>query len=236
MRRAGSPRMRAARCGPRPRPRRPSSGSQRIVIATACKELLGKDFKGIVSSDRWWAYELSIPPRARHAGSISSATSPSTRQEPWPSRSSSERPASELTKRLFETWHAFGEHQDRERLAGEIAPIQAELHELLEHAARKSTYTRFHRRFAKNLLKIWPALWTFVTVEGVDPPTTQPSVRYAGRSSTASSHTAPNPPTASDSSSARCQPRSHAACKPARCSRTCANCSPPTPAATHSQP
>ena len=50
-----------------------------------------------------------------------------------------------------------------------MAPIQSELRELVEHAARKSTRTRQHRRFAGNLLKIWPALWTFVTVEGVEP-------------------------------------------------------------------
>jgi hypothetical protein len=42
-----------------------------------------------------------------------------------------------LTKRLFEAWHAFGEHQDRDRLTREMASIQAELHKLLEHAARK---------------------------------------------------------------------------------------------------
>ena len=29
--------------------------------------------------------------------------------------------------------------------------------------------TRRHRRFAGNLLKIWPALFTFVTVAGVQP-------------------------------------------------------------------
>lgn len=133
------------------------------------KELLGADFKGIVGSDRWWAYEL-VDPASRqacwehlkrdfafHAGGALAE------------QKQFGEAASELTKRLFETWHAFGEHQDRRRLAGEIAPIQAELRELLERAARKSTYTRFHRRFAKNLLRIWPALWTFVTVEGVEP-------------------------------------------------------------------
>lgn len=48
-----------------------------------------------------------------------------------------------------------------------MTPIQTELRVLLEQAARKSKRTRLHRRFANNLLKIWPALWTFVTVEGV---------------------------------------------------------------------
>jgi transposase len=50
-----------------------------------------------------------------------------------------------------------------------MKPIQDELRKLLEHAARKSPRTRHHRRFANNLLNLWPALWTFVTVEGVEP-------------------------------------------------------------------
>lgn len=50
-------------------------------------------------------------------------------------------------------------------------PIQAELRTLLTHGGRKSVRTRFHRGFANKLLKIWPALWTFVEVEGVEPTT-----------------------------------------------------------------
>ena len=74
-----------------------------------------------------------------------------------------------LTTRLFEAWHAFDAHQDRRRLKREMKPIKAELRKLLRHAARKSPRTRYHGRFARNLLKIWPALWTFVTVDGVEP-------------------------------------------------------------------
>ena len=44
-----------------------------------------------------------------------------------------------------------------------------ELRALLEHAARKSTRTKYHRLFAKNLLKRWPALWTFTHTDGVEP-------------------------------------------------------------------
>ena len=74
-----------------------------------------------------------------------------------------------MTGRLFSAWRAFGEHEDRRRLARELQPIQRELRTLLERAGRKSTRTRHHRVFANKLLKIWPALWTFVTVEGVEP-------------------------------------------------------------------
>jgi transposase len=38
-----------------------------------------------------------------------------------------------------------------------------------EEGRRKSTKTRFHRGLARNLLKVWPALWTFVEVDGVEP-------------------------------------------------------------------
>ena len=40
----------------------------------------------------------------------------------------------------------------------------------------KSQRTRWHRRFANNLLKVWPALWTFTTVDGVEP-TNNPAER-----------------------------------------------------------
>ena len=40
---------------------------------------------------------------------------------------------------------------------------------MLEHAARKSPRTKYHRVFAKNLLNRWPALWTFTHTDGVEP-------------------------------------------------------------------
>ena len=40
---------------------------------------------------------------------------------------------------------------------------------LLERSARKSTKTKYHRLFANNLLKLWPALWTFTLLDGVEP-------------------------------------------------------------------
>jgi len=83
----------------------------------------------------------------------------------------------ELTRRVFAAWRAFkDEHHNRDRLVAEIAPIQSELRQLLEAASPKSKRTRWHRRFANNLLKVWPALWTFLTVPGVEP-TNNPAER-----------------------------------------------------------
>ena len=131
-------------------------------------ELIGDDFAGICCSDRWWAYDHLDPlcrqvcwshlqrDFRRHAEGLDS-------QQPFGQEGLA------LTERLFGAWQSFGEHRDRRRLASEMEPIQTELQALLEHAGPKRPKNRHHRRFANNLLKIWPALWTFVTVEGVEP-------------------------------------------------------------------
>ena len=132
------------------------------------EELIGKDFGGIVGSDRWWAYEL-FDPASRQACWEHLKRDFFKHSEGLAEQKEFGTAGLALTKRLFKVWHAFEEHQDRARLIAEMKPIQDELRKLLEHAARKSPRNRHHRRFAKNLLKLWPALWTFVTVEGVEP-------------------------------------------------------------------
>ena len=83
----------------------------------------------------------------------------------------------ELTGHVFAAWRAYQhEHHDRDRLKAEIAPIQTELRQLLQDASPKSRRTRWHRRFANNLLKVWPALWTFTTTTETEP-TNNPAER-----------------------------------------------------------
>lgn len=157
-----------------------SEGGSIFEIAEHCNrdqfnELLG-DYDGIVVSDRWPGYNHLDPER---------------RQVCWSHLQRDFRRHSEglaeqktfgehgltLTGRMFGCWRSYQhEHHDRNRLITEIAPIQAELRTLLERAARQSKRTRFHRVFANNLIKIWPALWTFVTTDGVEP-TNNPAER-----------------------------------------------------------
>jgi len=132
------------------------------------EELIGKDFGGIVGSDRWWAYEL-FDPESRQVCWEHLKRDFFKHSEGLAEQKEFGSAGLALTKRLFKTWHAFEEHHDRARLIREMKPIQDELRKLIEHAARKSMRNRQHRRFANNLLKLWPALWTFVTVEGVEP-------------------------------------------------------------------
>jgi transposase len=131
------------------------------------EDLIG-DYEGIVCSDRWWAYD-HLDSECRQACWQHLKRDFTRHSEGLAEQKAFGEAGLELTRRLFSTWHAFGEHGDRDRLKREMAPIEAELRKLCERAGRKSKRTRFHRVFANNLLKIWPALWTFVEVEGVEP-------------------------------------------------------------------
>jgi transposase len=131
-------------------------------------ELLGDQFEGIVTSDRWWAYDL-LDPEQRQACWSHLQRDFRFHGEGLAAQKEFGDAGLALTRRLFTVWHAFAEHQDRRRLTREMKPIQNALRKLLEHAANGSKRHRLHRRFANNLLKLWPALWTFITTPGVTP-------------------------------------------------------------------
>jgi transposase len=131
-------------------------------------ELLGPEFQGIVTSDRWWAYD-HLDPEHRQACWSHLQRDFRSHSEGLALQKEFGQAGLALTDQMFKTWHAFGEHQDRERLILEMKPTQDEFLALLQHAGKKSKRHRLHRRFANNLLKIWPALWTFLTVPGVTP-------------------------------------------------------------------
>jgi transposase len=131
-------------------------------------ELIGSHYDGIVCSDRWWAYD-HLDCECRQACWEHLKRDFRRHAEGLAEQKAFGETGLALTGRLFCAWHAFAEHHDRRRLKKDIAPIQRELRALLKRAARNSKRTRFHRVFANNLLKIWPALWTFVAVDGVQP-------------------------------------------------------------------
>jgi len=152
-----------------------------LQIAEHCNReqfnaLIGTTYDGIVVSDRWNGYSHLDPNQRqvcwshlqrdfrRHADGLGE-------QKPFGEQ------GLELTHQVFAAWRAYQhEHHDRGRLQAEIAPIQAHLRQLLENASPKKARNRWHRQFANNLLKVWPALWTFVTAESVEP-TNNPAER-----------------------------------------------------------
>ncbi|MEA2372515.1 MAG: transposase [Solirubrobacteraceae bacterium] len=131
-------------------------------------ELIGPAFDGIVTSDRWWAYNV-LDPEQRQACWSHLVRDFRRHSEGLTHQKAFGQAGLELTKGLFQVWGAHAGHQDRGRLAEEMRPIQDALRALLQEGAGKSKLNRFHRVFANNLLKIWAALWTFVTTPGVEP-------------------------------------------------------------------
>ena len=145
-----------------------------LQIAAHCNRevfdaLIGTTYSGIVVSDRWNGYSHLDPHQRqvcwshlqrdfrRHADGLGEQ------------RTFGEQ-GLELTGRVFAAWRSFQhEHHDRQRLQAEIAPIQTELRALLEAASPKRERNRWHRRFANNLLKVWPALWTFTMIDAIEP-------------------------------------------------------------------
>ena len=132
------------------------------------KALLGEEFSGVACSDRWWAYDY-LDPKRRQLCWAHLARDFTARSEGLGAQKQFGAAGLEIAKRLFEAWGEFRADADRARLLERVAPLQEELRTLLEEAARKAARNRRHRTFAKNLLKRWPALWTFASVPGVEP-------------------------------------------------------------------
>ena len=73
---------------------------------------------------------------------------------------------------VFACWQRFRAGViDRATLAQEVAPQQVTLRQTLEEGAAGTDAKA--AGVCRELLKLWPALWTFVTVEGVEPTNNQ---------------------------------------------------------------
>jgi transposase len=157
-----------------------SAGAALFEIAGHCNreqfdELIGP-FSGIVVSDRWPGYEHLDPARRQVCWSHIQRDF-RRHSEGLADQKTFGEEGLQLTARVFKAWRAYRyDHHDPDQLKADIEPIQTQLRQLLEHAGRKSARTRHHRRFANNLLKVWPALWTFAGHAGVEP-TNNPAER-----------------------------------------------------------
>jgi transposase len=131
------------------------------------KELLGGT-TAVVTSDRWWAY--SHLPLSR-------------RQICWSHLQrdfiamtdglAAEKELGEhglaLCERVFWAWECYQHTSDRRALKRRIRALRREYKPVLRRYGAKAARYRLTRRRARNLLKVWPALWTFASHQGVEP-------------------------------------------------------------------
>lgn len=132
------------------------------------EELLGET-EAIVSSDRWWAYDHLDPARRQLCWSHLLRDFRFHAESPLAHQSEFGEACLRVAEGVFCAWRGFQADGDRRRLKREVRPLERELRELCEQGKRKSVKTRHHRGLARNLVKAWPALWTFLEHEGVEP-------------------------------------------------------------------
>jgi len=136
--------------------------------AFEARTLLGERFAGIVCSDRWRGYDY-LDPSQRQLCWAHLLRDFTAHSEGMAEQKTFGEEGLHIARDLFAAWNDYQQDGDRARLQAQIAPLQDKLRALLERAARKSTRTKYHRDFARNLLKRWPGLWTFTHTDGVEP-------------------------------------------------------------------
>ena len=131
------------------------------------KALLG-DSKAIVTSDRWWAYG-HLPLKRRQVCWSHLQRDFAFHAEGLGAEKALGEAGLRICEQLFWAWEIYQYTGDRHDLKLAIRALRRELKPILtEHASTKVGY-RHGRRFARNLLEIWPALWTFADHHGIEP-------------------------------------------------------------------
>jgi transposase len=131
------------------------------------KDLLA-DTRAIVTSDRWWAYSHLPLARRQVCWSHLQRDFAFHAEGRGADRQLGEH-GLRICEEVFWAWEIFQHTGDRAELKRRVRGLQRELKPILrEHASKKARY-RQGRRFARNVLKVWPALWTFAKHPGVQP-------------------------------------------------------------------
>jgi transposase len=134
---------------------------------TALRKLLGPTLSGVLCSDRWRAYD--------HLELLQRQVCWAHLKRNWEKMlergGTAQRIAEgclDVQRRVFELWHLFrGGGCTRGQMDDKMVPLMLELLEVLRAGLRSRD--RKTRRFCDRLLDVYPALWTFVVVEGVEP-------------------------------------------------------------------
>jgi transposase len=132
--------------------------------------LLGEDFGGRLVTDRYSAYGW-LPLEQRQVCWAHLRRDFAALLTGGPSAAELGLALLDLTDQIFAAWHharAEPAHPAaRQRLSATLAPLQAELRALLE--AGQQQRAAKPAGLSRSLLQVWPALWTFIQVPGVEP-------------------------------------------------------------------
>jgi transposase len=130
--------------------------------------LIGDGFAGIVGSDRFSAYNSLDPEQRQVCWSHLRRDFTFHADLGLGAQETFGLDGLEVTWNVFHAWKQFQRDGDREALQQRVAVIKQQMRPLLEWGSTGKRQ-RHVRALAKNLLKLWPALWTFADVPDVEP-------------------------------------------------------------------
>ena len=134
---------------------------------TALRKLIGPTLSGILCSDRWRAYDHVELLQRQVCWAHLKRNWEKLQERGGKAKIIAERCLS-VQKRVFELWHLYrGGGCSRIQMDDGMAPLMLELLDVL-HAGLRCRDGKT-KRFCARLLKLYPALWTFVVIDGVEP-------------------------------------------------------------------
>jgi transposase len=131
------------------------------------KQLLA-DTGAIVTSDRWWAY-THLPVKRRQICWAHLRRDFKAHAEGLGAEKAFGEHGLKVCEELFWSWEIFQQTRDRHELTRRVRALRRELKPILRTHAGKAPRYKYCRGMARNLLKLWPALWTFADHRGTEP-------------------------------------------------------------------
>jgi transposase len=124
--------------------------------------------QGIVTSDRWWAYN-HLPLRRRQLCWAHLRRDFKAHAEGLAAEREFGEAGLRICDELFWAWEVYVHTGQRARLRRDVRLLRRRLKPILRQYAGKAPRYKRTRGMARNLLKAWPALWTFADRRGVEP-------------------------------------------------------------------
>jgi transposase len=131
------------------------------------KELLA-DTAAIVTSDRWWAYS-HLPLCRRQLCWSHLRRDFKAHAEGLAAEKEFGEAGLALCERVFWAWEVYQHTGEQPELKRAIRQLRREYKPIIRSYASKRARNKRCRGMARNLLKAWPALWSFASHDGVEP-------------------------------------------------------------------
>jgi len=124
--------------------------------------------KGIVTSDRWWGYS-HLPLCRRQVCWSHLRRDFKAHAEGLAAEKEFGLAGLDLAEEVFWAWEVFQNTGDRREMKRTVRALQRHYKPVIRHYTSKTPRHKYCYRMARNLLKLWPALWTFAGCKGVEP-------------------------------------------------------------------